>query len=130
MKLAFVSGPYRAKTKLGIFINILKARKVAKELWKIGYVAVCPHLNSALMDGIIDDSRFLEGDMELLRKCDVVVVCKGWSKSSGTKGEIKEAYRNSIPVLFWTLQDNREWLAWNANDGLNYYIPKGGYYTK
>jgi hypothetical protein len=61
LKIAYVAGPYRAKTKIGIILNILRARKVAKELWKMGYAVICPHSNSALMDGIAPDEAFLNG---------------------------------------------------------------------
>ena len=115
MKVAFVSGPYRAKTKLGILINILKARKVAKGLWKMGYMVVCPHLNSALMDGIVPDEVFLRCDLMLLKQCDVVVIMKGWRKSKGTLGEIACAKDNNIPVVPWCATGMIGWFANGEN---------------
>jgi nucleoside 2-deoxyribosyltransferase len=105
MKLAYVAGPYRAKTKLGIIINILRAQKVAKELWKAGYAVICPHMNSALMDTVAPEKNFLEGDIEILKHCDVLVVVKGWQHSSGTLNEIDFAHRNGIPVYSWDYEN-------------------------
>jgi len=101
MKLVYVAGPYRAKTKLGIAINILRARRVAKELWKAGYAVICPHMNSTLMDGIADDETFLNGGIEMLKHCDMLVAIKGWMHSDGTLDEIDFAHRNNIPVYVW-----------------------------
>lgn len=103
MKIAYVAGPYRAKTKLGIIKNIMAARKIAKELWKLGYSVICPHSNSGLFSGIPEEI-FLEGDIEILKKCDVVVLVPGWENSSGTMNEIQIAAANNIAIFEW--EDN------------------------
>lgn len=100
MEIAYVAGPYRAKSKLGIIKNIIAARKVAKELWKLGYVAICPHSNSGLFSGISEEI-FLEGDIEILKRCDVVVLVPGWESSTGTMNEIGIAVSNNMPVYKW-----------------------------
>lgn len=98
-KIAYVISPYRAKDFwnrpiikwLKIAWNIYKARKVAKEFWQKGFVVLAPQLNSCFIDGICDDKIFLDGDLQLLRLCDTVVVCEGWSKSVGCVFELAEA---------------------------------------
>jgi hypothetical protein len=57
----FVSGPYRAKTLDGVLANILAAREVAKGVWQAGAIALCPHTNTALMDGVLPDSDWRGG---------------------------------------------------------------------
>ncbi len=101
MKVAYVAGPYRADNPNGIFENIMAARRVAVRLWQIGYVAICPHMNTMLFDGACDDSVWLEGDLEILRRCDLVVMVPGWSKSQGAKKERLEAKSHGIPVFYW-----------------------------
>lgn len=101
MKVAFVSGPYRANTVSGIVHNIKRAEKVAVELWRMGYAVICPHKNSALFDGLCDDSVWLKGDLELLHRCDCVVLVPGWSRSKGSITERAEAIRLGIPVFSW-----------------------------
>ncbi len=100
MKIAYIAGPYRAKTKLGIVLNVIRARKVAKKYWKKGYAVICPHSNSALFDGVVPDETFLDGDIEILKLCDVLIAMDGWYMSEGTKNEIKFAYENHIPVVY------------------------------
>ena len=59
MLVAYVAGPYRSETIYGIEQNIQRAKRLAAELWKRGYAVICPHANSAFMDGVCDDETFL-----------------------------------------------------------------------
>ncbi len=102
MRVAFVSGPYRsANGPDGILANIMAAREVGKALWRMGLVALVPHCNTFLMDGAADDSVWLAGDLELLRRCDLVVMTPGWERSSGSRAEHDEAERVGLAVLYW-----------------------------
>lgn len=106
MKVCYIAGPYRADTHRGVVENIRAAEAVAIEVWKLGYVALCPHMNSALFSGIAPEEVFLEGALELLRRCDMVVVVPGWERSTGTRAELDEAERRNIPVMY--LEDLRD----------------------
>ena len=97
-KVYYVAGAYRTNTIHGTLENIRKAEFVAIEIWKAGHVALCPHLNSRLMDGIIDDEEFLEGDLELLKRCDGIVLVPGWSISQGAIKEKDFAIKNNISI--------------------------------
>jgi hypothetical protein len=101
MKIAYVAGPYRAKTIRGIVENINKAEAVALELWKLGFMVFCPHKNSGLFDGDIPDENFLDGDIELMKRCDLVVMIPDWEKSTGAVNEKKIAEEVKIPVFYW-----------------------------
>lgn len=100
--VAYVAGPYRAETVNGIVENIQRARSVALELWRMGYVVICPHLNSALMDGAVTDEVFLEGGLELVRRSDFVVLVGNWRESEGTLAEVELALKLDIPVYVYT----------------------------
>lgn len=95
MKVVFISGPYRGD----IDRNIAIARDHAERLWKKGYAVFCPHLNSAHMDGICPDQAFLDGDLEILHRCDYIYVLPGWETSEGAKKEAEEAKKWNIPFL-------------------------------
>jgi len=89
MKVAYIAGPYRsAAGPNGIHENIERARAVAVEVWQRGFMAFCPHLNTAMMDGAVPDSVFLSGGLEMLRRCDIVVLVPGWERSAGSKAEV------------------------------------------
>lgn len=87
MKIVFISGPYRAKTKDGIQKNIDAAAKVAKKYWKEGYAVICPHMNSAHFSGVAPETQFLDACIEFIRHSDLVVMMKDWSNSEGARKE-------------------------------------------
>ena len=101
MKVAFVSGPYRSDTESGIVRNIREAEKVAIELWCMGYAVICPHKNTSLLGGLCDDSVWLEGDLELLKRSDCIVMTSGWQISEGSRIEHRHAKRGNIPIFYW-----------------------------
>ena len=105
MKLAYVAGPYRAPTAAQRQDNIHRARKAAESLWRAGYAVLCPHMNSANMDGIVDDEVFLQGCLEMVRRCDLVWLLPGWRASEGAVREVAEAERCGVEVRFPTIAE-------------------------
>lgn len=101
MKVAFICAPYRAATVRGIVENIRQAEAVAVELWKLGYAVICPHLNTALFDGILPDEVWLAGAQELLQRSDLVVVVGDYAASAGCNAELFQAIATSKPVHYW-----------------------------
>ena len=107
MKLAFISGPYRADTPRGIVENIRKAESVALELWRMGYAVICPHKNTSLFDGFCDDSVWLDGDIEILKRCDLIVMISSWETSKGSLLEREKALGWGLPVYYWKQDKDR-----------------------
>ena len=101
MNVVYVAGPYRAPTIAGIRANIEAARVAAEVFWRMGYAVICPHLNSGLMDGIVADEDFLEADLEILRRCDQIVMVPGWEQSAGARGELELARECGLVVSYW-----------------------------
>jgi hypothetical protein len=120
-KIIYVAGPYRAPmprwvkwlsrcplfrflphiwTLPGRILNIWRARRAAIRLWRQGWVVICPHLNSALMDGACDESAFLEGDIELLKRCHAIFMLTNWIKSTGAKSEHRIALADKKQIFY------------------------------
>lgn len=99
MRLVYIAGPYRAATHWGVEQNIIRAREVSAAVWALGIAAFCPHTNTAHMSGAADEDVFLAGTLEVLRRCDAIVLVPGWSVSTGTKAEVAEAHRLGLPVF-------------------------------
>lgn len=99
MKVIYIAGKYRGPTPWTVEQNIRAAEEVAARVWALGMVALCPHANSRHMEGVTTDENFLAGTLELLRRCDAVVLVPGWEKSSGTRAEIEEARHLGKPVF-------------------------------
>lgn len=100
MKVAYVAGPYRASHPHAILQNIRRAEAVALKYWKLGYAVICPHMNTRLFDGECPDHVWLDGDLELLKRCDVLVAMTGWQKSTGATAEIELAKSIGLEVIY------------------------------
>lgn len=104
MKIAYIAGPYRAKTINGVFENIMRARRVAAKYFRKGYGFVCPHTNSILLDGIggqEDAQQWLDMDLELIKRLrPTMVMMKGWQKSKGAVGEHKLAKELGLEIIY------------------------------
>lgn len=85
--IVYIAGPYRGNVEA----NIQAAREIAAEVWRVGHVAICPHLNTAHFDRDypdIPDQAYLDGDLEILARCDAMVLVPGWRASQGTQAEV------------------------------------------
>ena len=100
MKIIFVSGPYRAKTEWELVGNIRRAEAAAIKLWREGWAVICPHKNSALFGGACNDSIWLEGDLEMLRRCDAIYMLRCWSTSEGAIKELALAENLGLEI-YW-----------------------------
>lgn len=101
-KVAYVSGPYSDASENVIWQNIYEARKVARELWLKGYAVICPHTNNLFMGGPdLRHDDFMEGDLELIDRSDVVVMLPGWENSTGAKMEYSHAVELRLPIMYW-----------------------------
>jgi hypothetical protein len=99
IKLAYVAGPYRASTEFEIKLNIEMARRIGAGLARKGYYPVIPHSNTSLFEHLgLPDKFWLDGTLELMRMCDLVVMCPDWQNSEGAKSEYEEAKKLGIPV--------------------------------
>jgi len=102
MKLLFISGPYRAATTWDISMNIVAARRAAIKMWQAGYAVICPHSNTSHFDGICPDETWLDGDLEMLRRCDVIYMMAKWQESEGARVEHDLAIELGIVVIYET----------------------------
>ena len=99
-KLYYVAGKYSGDVDL----NIATARSVATEVFKTGHYALCPHMATAKMDddtGISDVQFWYDATMEMLKRCDGIVMVPGWEFSKGAISELKWAIDNELDVYFY-----------------------------
>jgi len=120
MKLIYIAGPFRGATPWDVEQNVRAAETLALDTWRAGAAALCPHTNTRFFDKSGDDKVFLDGTMEMLRRCDAVRLVLGWERSSGTRMEIMEAFKLKIPV-FEEGSEFRQWLH-----DLRSYYPMSG----
>ncbi|MDD4980273.1 MAG: DUF4406 domain-containing protein [Candidatus Omnitrophica bacterium] len=106
--IVYISGPYRGD----IEENICKARQMSIEIWKAGYTVICPHLNTFHFekDCTLPEKDYIMGDIEILRRVDIVFMLENWQKSEGANIEHEEAFRQGIPIVY-NLEHLEAWYA-------------------
>ncbi|MDP2244061.1 DUF1937 family protein [Pseudomonas sp.] len=114
--LIYVAGRYRAATREAVAANIAAARQVGTQAARLGWYPVIPHANTAHMELDLDhnDEFWLTGTLELMTRCDAVVLVDGWENSAGTLAEIARADAMHIPVYrgLHLLPGAQEFIAW------------------
>jgi len=99
MITCYVAGSFSADSAWQIELNIRRAEVVALEVWRRGFLALCPHTMCRFYDGAASYQVWIDGTKEMLRRCDVMLLVEGYETSPGSRGEIKEAERLGIPYF-------------------------------
>lgn len=114
-QVVYLAGPYRPYTDAAgirhtIAENVREAGRYGIEVWKRGYVALVPHTLTYLdprqqrQDGGIADVApevFMDGELELVRRSDMVVLMPRWRQSRGATIEKQFAEEIGKPVYTW-----------------------------
>jgi nucleoside 2-deoxyribosyltransferase len=87
--------------------HIQEAAAVSIELWRMGAATICPGLNTYLFDGVLPDEIWLKGDLEIITRCDAVVMHPNWPTSEGAKLERMFAIEKEIEVFDWATEQER-----------------------
>ena len=103
-KLVYIAGPFRGLNHWEIWQNINRAAELALGVWKLGAVAICPHLNTFCFQGAVPDEVWLDGDLEILSRCDAVLMTPDWKRSAGATAEHEHALQLGMPV-YHSLQE-------------------------
>lgn len=108
MKVIYIAGPYRGDIEQ----NVKDAQQVGDILARAGVAFICPHSNGRPHDHLgAPDEYWLESTLEIMRRCDGVLLFGTWEKSSGTAGEVLEAMKLRKPVFYpEQIQDCIEWV--------------------
>ncbi|WOK01486.1 hypothetical protein [Pseudomonas phage UF_RH7] len=126
MMLIYIAGPYRhvegGKT---VEQNILAARRTGLQViqLQLNMFPVVPHMSTAHMEldvPEVSDEYFLKGTLEMMRKCDAVLLTEphAYDKSVGTRNEMYHAHYCGIPV-FPHLENLVAWYHMQQNGDTN-----------
>jgi hypothetical protein len=100
--IVYIAGPYRGKTIFHVLLNIFRAWREAYRWWKMGYTVICPNTNSLLMSefGLGEGIDFICADLEILCKCDMIVMLPNWEDSEGAREEHHCAVDLGLEVIY------------------------------
>lgn len=106
LKLVYIAGPFRGPTPGDVARNIERAEAAARFAVTLGVFPVTPHSIGARLQGVgSQESFWLPGTLELMRRCDEIWVVPNFEQSKGTRNEIDEARRLGIQIVYLTEED-------------------------
>jgi len=124
MKVLYISGPYRGKDGWTTEQNIREAEALALEVWALGIVALCPHtMTRFYQDGTLPDHLFLRGDLELMTRCDGVLLSPRWQQSVGARIEMRWAKEKGLPVFVSVGEIEQTWGSERAGPQVSLPLP-------
>ena len=102
MRVIYVAGRYHSSCEWELEGFIRQAEDASLRLWRDGWSVICPHKNTAHFGGAlgIPDSTWLEGDIEILKRCDAIYMLSNWKESSGAKEELKIAEQLGLEIYY------------------------------
>lgn len=104
LKLVYVAGPFRGKTPWDVAQNVRAAEEVGLGIARIGAYPVIPHAMTQHFDKQLSDEFWLNGTMELLRRCDALITTPNWRSSVGATAEVQEMHKLQRPVFHDVVQ--------------------------
>ena len=116
MKVIYIAGRYRASCEWELETFLRKAEDAAIKLWSEGWAVICPHKNTAHFGGAngIEDQVWLNGDLEILKRCDAIYMLDNWRESSGAKIEREHAIFNNLDIYYEDMKDHA--VDWRADN--------------
>lgn len=101
IRLAYIAGPFRASTPLGVRRNVEAARDLGLHVAEAGLYPIIPHMLTQEFDKLLTDQFWLDGTMALLDRCDVIVLTEHWARSKGASAERLRALELGMPAFVW-----------------------------
>lgn len=119
--VVYLAGPYAQGPAGTQEENIQTASEAAQELWKLGYTVYSPHRNTAFFEEALpelSEKDWLSGHLEMLVRCDVLVLLPKWLSSSGAREEKDLAVSLNIPVFKFEdfVQKAEDYLEWKRGE--------------
>lgn len=100
--LIYIAGPFRGPTPLDVRRNVEAARDVGLRVAACGGFPIIPHCLTGEFDKQLTEEFWVNGHMELLSRCDGLVVLATWERSQGARQELEWAVVNGMPhLILW-----------------------------
>lgn len=105
--IVFISGPYTSHDPELRKLYVARAKSYSILLWKWGIPNICPHLNSCDLDNIAPYETFLKGYIEIMKRCDAILLVRDWEISNGSRIERETAAREN-KLIFHNIHEIRQ----------------------
>jgi len=102
-KLWYVAHPYTSKNGITIEDNLRNCNAICNNLIDKGYLIYSPitisHQFHLLKERCPD--FWYEYDLEIMKKCNGIILCSHWEESKGCLLEYKEALKLKLEIRFY-----------------------------
>lgn len=105
LPVVYTAGPFTAPTAWEIECNVMAMRNIALAVAKLSAVPLCPHANTSLFHGQCTPEFWYAATLELLRRCDAIVMHPLWQTSQGSRKEHDWATVHCMPIFYYTTED-------------------------
>lgn len=109
MRVVYVAARFTAPDGWTQAKYIRSAEVVGMAVAEAGAMPLMPTSNTRSYAGTLDEKFWYAGTLELLRRCDAMILTPGWNGSRGVAAEIAEARLFGIPV-FERVDELKTWL--------------------
>lgn len=99
MRVVYIAGPFTGQTAWEVEQNVRRAEEVGLDVANLGAMPLIPHCNSRFFHGQINETFWYEGTLELLKRCDAMLVTGVWGSSVGVMAELDLAENLGIPCF-------------------------------
>lgn len=118
MRVVYVAGKFTGANGWEVARNIRRAESWGFAVAEAGAMPFIPHANTASFHNTLTDAFWYQGTLEMLRRCDAIILVPGWEDSKGALAEVAEAKKLNMPI-FTGVGPLRTWLAQTAKEIAN-----------
>ncbi len=120
IKLVYISGPFTGPNAWAIERNARATEDLGAQVAQLGAMPIIPHANTRFFHGLEGTTaeQWYEGTLELLRRCDAVLMTENFRESKGATAEYEETIRLRMPRFF--APDLRSLAGWLRDGGPSY----------
>lgn len=98
--LVYLSGPISAKTMWAVAEHVHVAERAFVACCEADIASICVHSMGRNCGDALDHAGWMAHDLEILQRCDAVLMVGEWQQSVGARMELWLASRLQIPVFF------------------------------
>lgn len=101
MRLIYIAGPFNARKGVPVEQNVRFVEDLARALVSTypDVQPVVPHSLGRVLFGYQEEAAAYAGTLELMRRCDAVVMQEAWEGSKGSCLERADALAQGLPVF-------------------------------
>lgn len=109
MRVVYIAGKCTSANTWETEKNIRRAENLAFAVAEAGAMPVTPHSITRFFHGTLT-LFWYAGTLELMRRCDAIILVPGWETSEGATTEVEQARNRAMPV-FERVDELKAWLV-------------------